>query len=250
MSRTTVNWSVVFDIFWIWGRLADMPTLYIVSTPIGNLEDITLRAIRVLKEVDLILCEDTRVTKHLLTHYDIDKPTMSYHAQSKLSKVDKIFGYLEEGKHLALVSDAGTPTISDPGCMLVAQVRERFGDAVRIEAIPGPSAVLAALAVSGFPSSEFVFLGFLPHKKGRETLFREMAQSKRAVVFYESPHRIEKALASMAEHLEPDRQIVVAREITKVFEENVHGTIAEVVAYFLEHPDHIRGEFVVVVSPL
>jgi 16S rRNA (cytidine1402-2'-O)-methyltransferase len=126
----------------------------------------------------------------------------------------------------------------------------RFGDAVRIEAIPGPSAVLAALAVSGFPSSEFVFLGFLPHKKGRETLFREMTQSKRAVVFYESPHRIEKALASMAEHLEPDRQIVVAREITKVFEENVHGTIAEVVAYFLEHPDHIRGEFVVVVSPL
>ena len=246
------------SIFSFWGRLGArespdhffMTTLYIVSTPIGNLEDLTLRALRVLKEVDLILCEDTRVTKHLLAHYEIDKPTMSYHAQSKLSKVDKIFGLLEEGKSLALVSDAGTPTISDPGCMLVAQVRARFGPEVRIEAIPGASAVLAALSVSGFPSSEFVFLGFLPHKKGRETLFKEIALSKRTMVFYESPHRIEKALASLAEHLEPERKMLVAREITKMYEENVQWTIAEVVAYFLEHPDHIRGEFVVVVSPV
>ncbi len=225
-----------------------MPKLYIIATPIGNLEDITLRAIRVLKEVDLILCEDTRVTKNLLTKYEIDKPTMSYHAQSKLSKVEKIFGLLEEGKDLALVSDAGTPTISDPGCMLVAQVRAKFGDSVKIEALPGASAVLAALSVSGFPSSEFVFLGFLPHKKGRETLFKEIAISKRTIVFYESPHRMEKTLASLAEHLEPERKVLVAREITKMFEENVHGTLHEVVAYFTAHPEHIRGEFVVVVE--
>lgn len=225
-----------------------MSKLSIIATPIGNLEDITLRALRVLKEADLILCEDTRVTKHLLTHFEIDKPTMSYHAQSKLSKVEKIIDLLEEGKHLALVSDAGTPTISDPGCLLVAQVRARFGEAVVIEAIPGPSAILAALAVSGFPTSEFLFLGFLPHKKGRETLFREIALAKRTVAFYESPHRMEKTLASLAEHLEPERRILIAREITKLYEENVHGTLADVVAYFAAHPDHIRGEFVVVVE--
>ena len=225
-----------------------MPKLFIVSTPIGNLEDMTLRAIRVLKEVDLILCEDTRVTKNLLTKYEINKPTMSYHAQSKLSKVEKIFELLEQEKNLALVSDAGTPTISDPGCMLVAQVRAKFGESVKIEAIPGASAVLAALSVSGFPSSEFVFLGFLPHKKGRETLFKEIALSKRTMVFYESPHRMDKTLASLAEHLEPERKVLVAREITKMFEENVHGTLLEVVQYFLAHPDHIRGEFVIAVE--
>jgi 16S rRNA (cytidine1402-2'-O)-methyltransferase len=225
-----------------------MPTLFIVATPIGNLEDITLRALRVLKEVDLILCEDTRVTKHLLTHFEIDKPTMSYHAQSKIAKVEKVFALLEEGKNIALVSDAGTPTISDPGCLLVAQVRERFGDRVEIIAIPGASAVLSALAVSGFPSSEFLFLGFLPHKKGRATLFREIALAKRTVVFYESPHRMEKTLASLAEHLEPERRVLVAREITKLYEENVHGMLVDVVTYFAAHPDHIRGEFVVVVE--
>ncbi len=229
-----------------------MPTLYIVATPIGNLEDMTLRAIRVLKEVDLILCEDTRVTKNLLTKYEIDKPTMSYHAQSKLSKVEKILEMLESGKNLALVSDAGTPTISDPGCMLVARVREELMSRRRLDIeiipVPGPSAVLSALSVSGFPSSEFVFLGFLPHKKGRETLFKEIALSKRTIVFYESPHRMEKTLASLAEHLEPERKILVAREITKMFEENVHGTLSYVVQYFIDHPDHIRGEFVVVVE--
>lgn len=225
-----------------------MPTLYIVSTPIGNLEDITLRAIRVLKEVDLILCEDTRETKKILQRYEIDKPTLSYHAQSKLSKVEKIFELLAQGKNLALVSDAGTPTISDPGCMLVDQVRKKFADDIAIVPIPGASAVLSALSISGFPSSEFVFLGFLPHKKGRETLFREIATSKRTIVFYESPHRMEKTLASLAEHLLPERRILVAREITKLFEENIHGSVSDVVAYFTENTDHIRGEFVVVVD--
>ena len=156
-----------------------MPTLYVVATPIGNLEDITLRAVRTLKEVDFILCEDTRVTKNLLKRYEIDRPLISYHAQSRLSKVEKIFGLLEEGKNLALVSDAGTPTISDPGCLLVSQIRERFGDSVLIVPIPGASASVAALSTSGFPTSEFLFLGFLPHKKGRETLFKEIATSKR-----------------------------------------------------------------------
>jgi 16S rRNA (cytidine1402-2'-O)-methyltransferase len=225
-----------------------MVKLYIVATPIGNLEDMTLRAIRILKEVDLILCEDTRVTKRLLERYEISKPTMSYHAQSKLSKVEQIFSLLIEGKNLALVSDAGTPTISDPGCMLVDQVRARFGVGVEIIPVPGPSALLSALSVSGFPSSEFVFLGFLPHKKGRETLFREITSSKRTVVFYESPHRMEKTLSSLAEHLEPERRLQVSREMTKIYEEHVRGTLLEVIAHFQAHPEQIRGEFVVVVE--
>ncbi|OGZ05793.1 MAG: 16S rRNA (cytidine(1402)-2'-O)-methyltransferase [Candidatus Lloydbacteria bacterium RIFCSPHIGHO2_01_FULL_49_22] len=231
-----------------------MPTLYIVATPIGNLEDVTLRAIRILKEVDLILCEDTRVTKRLLERYEIDKPTMSYHAQSKLSKVDKILSVLGEGKSCALVSDAGTPTISDPGCLLVAQVREKFGDVIEIIPIPGPSAVLSALSVSGFPSSEFLFLGFLPHKKGRETLFREITASKRTVVFYESPHRIEKTLEALHLHLGAasdggsKRRILISREITKIHEEHVLGTPDEVMLHYQSHPDRIRGEFVVVVE--
>jgi 16S rRNA (cytidine1402-2'-O)-methyltransferase len=225
-----------------------MVTLYIVATPIGNLEDVTLRALRVLKEVDLILCEDTRVTKRLLDKYEIDKPTMSYHAQSKLSKTEKIITLLEEGRSLALVSDAGTPTISDPGCLLVSQVREKFGDAVAIIPIPGPSAVLAALSVSGFPTSEFLFLGFLPHKKGRETLFKEIALSKRTVIFYESPHRIVKTLESLKQHLTPKRKILVARELTKIYEENFIGEPEEVLAHFANHPDRVRGEFVVVVE--
>lgn len=224
-----------------------MPTLYIVSTPIGNLEDTTLRAVRVLKEVDLVLCEDTRVTKRLLDKYEIKTPTMSYHAQSKLAKVEKIFDLLKEGNNLALVSDAGTPTISDPGCLLVAQVREHFGDAVAIVPVPGPSAVLAALSVSGFPTSEFLFLGFLPHKKGRETLFKEIAGAKRTVVFYESPHRIMKTLESLKLHLYPTRKLLVARELTKIYEENVIGEPEEVLTHFTKHPDRVRGEFVVVV---
>ena len=196
----------------------------------------------------MILCEDTRVTKRLLQKYEIDKPTMSYHAQSKLSKVEKIIAMLEEGKNLALVSDAGTPTISDPGCMLVAQVRAQFGDAIEIIPIPGPSAVLSALAVSGFPSSEFTFLGFLPHKKGRETMFKEIASAKRTVVFYESPHRIMKALESLKTHLHPKRRLCVSREITKIHEEHVIGEPEEVVQHFVNHPDRVRGEFVVVVE--
>jgi len=223
-----------------------MSILYIVATPIGNLEDMTLRAIRVLKEVDLILCEDTRVTKRLLDRYEITTPTMSYHAQSKLSKVEKIFELLEQGKNLALVSDAGTPTISDPGMLLISQVQKKFGSEVTIVPIPGPSAVIAALSASGLPSSEFLFLGFLPHKKGRETLFKEIVASKRTVAFYESTHRIMKTLASLASYI-PERKIVVARELTKIYEEFVDGRPAEVLEHFEKNPDKVRGEFVVIV---
>lgn len=226
-----------------------MATLFIVGTPIGNLEDVTLRALRVLKEVDLILCEDTRVTKRLLSKYEIATPTMSYHAQSKLSKVDKILALLEEGKNLALVSDAGTPCISDPGMLLVSQVREKFGDEVAIVPIPGPSALITALSAAGISVAEFTFLGFLPHKKGRETLFKEIAESKRVMAFYESPHRIEKTLLSLEKFCGAEREIIVARELTKIYEEFVRGTVSEASTHFAENPDRVRGEFVVIVAP-
>lgn len=225
-----------------------MATLYIVATPIGNLEDITLRALRVLKEVDLILCEDTRVTKRLLQKYEIDTPTMSYHAQSKLSKAEKILELLDEGKNLALVSDAGTPCISDPGSLLVSQVRERFGDEVAIVPIPGPSALVSALSASGISVAEFTFLGFLPHKKGRETLFKEIADSERVMAFYESTHRIEKALESLEKFCGAGRHIIVAREITKIYEEFARGSVTEIRQHFNDNQDRVRGEFVVIVS--
>jgi 16S rRNA (cytidine1402-2'-O)-methyltransferase len=225
-----------------------MSILYIVATPIGNLEDITLRAIRVLKEADLILCEDTRVTKRLLDKYEIATPTLSYHAHSKLSKVEKIFSLLEDGKNLALVSDAGTPTISDPGVQLVREVQNQRGDEVMIIPIPGASAVLAALSASGVSSSEFTFLGFLPHKKGRETLFNEIAESKRTMVFYESPHRILKTLEKLAHILDKNRTVVVARELTKIYEEIRKDSASELLWYYQKNPDKVRGEFVVIVD--
>lgn len=227
-----------------------MPTLFVVATPIGNLEDVTLRALETLKSVDVVLCEDTRVTKKLLARYDIHTPTLSYHTHSGGAKSEKIIELLREGKNLALVSDAGTPTISDPGSMLVAQVREVLGGEVSVISIPGPSAVVAALSVSGFPADSFLFLGFLPHKKGRQTLFKEIAASERTVVFYESPHRILKTLEALEAGLSPLRPIAVVREISKIFEETIRGSAAEARDYFKKNPDKVRGEFVVVVSPL
>jgi 16S rRNA (cytidine1402-2'-O)-methyltransferase len=225
-----------------------MSTLYVVATPIGNLEDITLRALRVLKEVDVVLCEDTRVTRKLLSHYEIGTPTLSYHANSKLSQAEKIMGLLKEGKNLALVSDAGTPTISDPGVLLIQQVKEKFGDEVSIVAVPGASALVSALSISGVSSAQFTFLGFLPHKKGRETLFKEIAESERTMAFYESPHRIEKTLESLTKHLGGERKVVIARELTKVYEEIVSGSAEQVEKHFKNNPDTIRGEFVVIVE--
>lgn len=223
-----------------------MNKFYVVATPIGNLEDITYRAVRILSEVDLILCEDTRVTINLLNKYGINKPTMSYHSQSKLSKIDKILDLIKEGKTLALVSDAGTPTISDPGSILVSKIRESFPD-MEVVAIPGPSALISALSISGLPASEFIFLGFLPHKKGRETLFKEISNTDRTVVFYESPHRIMKTLKSLQKHISA-RKIVIARELSKIYEQIISGTSEEVEKYFIDNKDKVRGEFVVLIS--
>lgn len=224
-----------------------MSKFYVVATPIGNMGDITIRAIDTLKDVDLILCEDTRMTKRLLDKYSINKPTMSYHAQSKLTKADKVFELLEDGKNLALVSDAGTPTISDPGAMLISKIKEKFSDEVQIIPIPGATAVIAALSASGFLTHEFTFLGFLPHKKGRETLFKEIAVAKRTMIFYESPHRILKTLESLVKFC-PDKKVCVARELTKIYEEFKTGTPTEVLEYFTQNPIKQKGEFTVLVS--
>jgi 16S rRNA (cytidine1402-2'-O)-methyltransferase len=223
-----------------------MSILYVVATPIGNLEDITFRAVRVLGEVDYVLCEDTRMTRKLLSHYEIKTPTISYHANSKITKMEKILELLEEGKNLALVSDAGTPTISDPGVQLIAEIREKMPE-VKVLAIPGASALTAAISVAGVPSARFEFLGFLPHKKGRETIFSEIAASDTTTVFYESPHRILKTLESLAKHC-PDKKISISRELTKIYESFVSGTPAEVLQYYDENPEEVRGEFVVIVS--
>ena len=220
-----------------------MPNIYIVATPIGNLEDITLRALRILKEVDVVLCEDTRHTKRLLDKYEIKVETMSYHQHSKIAKIDKIVELLESGKHLALVSDAGTPGISDPGNMLVKHLVEKIID-VNIVPIPGPSAVISALSISGSPTDSFVFLGFAPHKKGRQTFFKNIAEQKRTVVFYESPHRILKALGSMQEFF-PEKNIVVCRELTKIYETVYRGKPDEVAKKIT--PEQVKGEFVLVI---
>jgi 16S rRNA (cytidine1402-2'-O)-methyltransferase len=221
----------------------------VVATPIGNLADITLRALDTLKACDAIACEDTRVTSRLLARYEIEKPLLVYHARSGALAASRVLQLLGEGKHVALVTDAGTPGISDPGTALVALARERLGDQARIETIPGPSALSAALAIAGVPTDEFVFLGFLPHKKGRQTLFEEIAESERTVIFYESPHRIEKALASLAAALPEGRRVLVFRELTKIHEALVEGSAQEVADYFAEHQDKVRGEFVVLVAP-
>jgi 16S rRNA (cytidine1402-2'-O)-methyltransferase len=223
-----------------------MATFYVVATPIGNLEDITLRAIRVLKEVDLILCEDTRVTGKLLGKYEIGTKMMSYHTQSKLSKIDHIIEMLEESKDIALVSDAGTPTISDPGSLLVKKIREELPD-LKIVAVPGASALTAAFSISGLTGGDFLFLGFLPHKKGRETLFKEISESNRTTIFYESPHRIIKTLESLEKVL-GSQKVIVAREVTKMYEEVVSGTASEVLNFFSENVEKVRGEFVVMVE--
>ncbi|MDD5489724.1 MAG: 16S rRNA (cytidine(1402)-2'-O)-methyltransferase [Candidatus Moranbacteria bacterium] len=221
--------------------------LYIVATPIGNLEDITLRALRVLKEVDLILCEDTRVTKKLLDRYEIQKPLLSYHHHSKLSRVDKIIEHLENGKNLALVSDAGTPGVSDPGNILVERItRDGERDRVEIVPVPGPSAISAIASVAGISMSKFTFLGFPPHKKGRETFFRGVAEAKYPVVFFESPHRFLKNL-ELLEKMKPDAKLVIGRELTKMFEEIKRGSIGEILEYYKDNSEKVKGEFVIIV---
>ncbi len=219
--------------------------LYIVATPIGNLGDITLRAIETLKDVDFILCEDTRVTKNLLDHYEISKPLISYHQHTEGKKIKEIVGLLQDGKNLALVTDAGTPGISDPGGLLIEQV-VKSQEQVEIVPIPGASAVIAALSISGFPTDRFTFMGFPPHKNKRQKYFKEVAVCENTVVFYESGHRIKKCLQELKENLDPNRKIMVCRELTKKFETIYRGTIGEV----SEKMQDERGEFVVVVNSL
>jgi len=221
-----------------------MAKLYVIATPIGNLKDITLRALEVLGGVDFILCEDTRVARKLLSHYNISKPLISYHEHSRQKVYDKIADILSEGKNTALLSDAGTPGISDPGARLVDFVRRELPE-VCIMAVPGPSALTAAASIAGINMDKFLFLGFPPHKKGRKTFFENIKDSDVPVVFYESPHRIKRAFKDMDSAMGGNKEIIVARELTKIYEEVWRGTVAEAKDYFQDEKQ--RGEFVVIV---
>ncbi|MBI1754687.1 16S rRNA (cytidine(1402)-2'-O)-methyltransferase [Candidatus Azambacteria bacterium] len=223
-------------------------TLFVIATPIGNLGDITLRALETLKGASRIVAEDTRVTKKLLNRYDIRKPLFSLHARSPRREFEKVVEMVERGERVALVTDAGTPGISDPGAFIVSLVRERCGEKA-IVPIPGTSAVTAALSASGIPADEFLFLGFLPHKKGRQKLLDEIAATKRTVVLYESPYRIQKLLAELTKRT-PKRHIVIAREITKLFEEIAAGTVEETALRMEKGEISGKGEFVVVLASL
>jgi 16S rRNA (cytidine1402-2'-O)-methyltransferase len=219
--------------------------LFLVPTPIGNLEDITLRAIRVLGEVDAILAEDKRNTGKLLKHLGISKPLYSHHAHNEHAGVLGVIKMLESGKKMALVSDAGTPGISDPGYLLV---KACLAKGIEIESLPGATALIPALVNSGFPTDRFIFEGFLPHKKGRQTRFKAMALEERTIVLYESPHRIIKTLEQIVEFIGPDRQVLVAREITKLHEQMHRGSAEDVLIQFQNQPDKVRGEMVVIIE--
>ncbi len=217
--------------------------LYVVPTPIGNLEDITLRAIRILSEVDLILAEDTRVSRKLLSQYKIETALESHHQNNEHATVFKQIEKMKQGLSLALISDAGTPAISDPGFLLV---RETVKAGIEVDCLPGPTALIVALVNSGIPTERFVFEGFLPPKKGRQKKLQQISDEERTIVFYESPHKLNKTLAQLAEHIEEDRTIAVCREMTKKFEETIRGTLIEVQQHFEENSP--KGEFVIVLS--
>jgi 16S rRNA (cytidine1402-2'-O)-methyltransferase len=219
-------------------------TLHIIPTPIGNLEDITLRALRVLREVDIVFCEDTRTTKNLLRHYEMDKKCFAYHINNEHQQVAQYVGWIKNGQTAALVSDAGTPGISDPGYLFI---RECLAAGIEIECLPGPTALIPALVSSGFPCDKFYFHGFLPHKKGKETALKMLSERKETVVFYESPHRLLKTLTMMQNFFASDRKICISREISKIYEEHFRGTIPEAIAYFSSK--EIKGEIVVTVAP-
>ena len=223
-----------------------MGTLSIVATPIGNMEDITLRALRTFKECDVIYAEDTRVISKILAKYEIKKPLQRLDAATEIKKAEEVAARLEKGERVVFVSDAGTPGISDPGARLVAYIRSNMPEAT-IEAIPGASALTAALSIAGLEEGSFTFLGFLPHKKGRQTALKALAESEVPVVLYESPHRIEKLLVELGDI--GAQKVAIAREITKMHEEFVAGTPVEMAEYFAANPDHVRGEFVVIVTP-
>lgn len=221
--------------------------LSIVATPIGNLEDVTLRALRTLKEAVVIYCEDTRVTRKLLDRYEIKTPTKRLDANTELTGAKEVINRLMLGEQVAYCTDAGTPCISDPGYRLVAAVRQALGDSFTIEAIPGPSAITTALSIAGVPANSFRFMGFLPHKKGRQTALKEIGAEGGTVVLYESSHRILKLLGELAAAA-PDREVTIVREVTKKFEEVQIGQAAGLKEFFEEYPEHTKGEFVVVVG--
>jgi len=218
--------------------------LWIVSTPIGNLGDITLRALETLRQADAVYAEDTRVSGKLLSHFEIKTPIRRLDAHTEMQSAEKVIERLAAGERVAYISDAGTPGISDPGVRLATRVRAA---GFRVETIPGPSALTAALSIAGVPADEFLFLGFLPHKKGRQTAIKEIAASERTVVLYESTHRIMKLLTELSSAVS-EKKITVARELTKIHEEVVSGTPSEVIQHFTSTPEKQRGEFVVIVS--
>ncbi|WP_323755464.1 16S rRNA (cytidine(1402)-2'-O)-methyltransferase [Roseivirga sp.] len=217
-------------------------SLFLVPTPIGNLEDITLRALRILSEVDVILAEDTRTSGKLLKHHNITKPLQSYHIFNEHKTVEKLINRMESGEKFALISDAGTPSISDPGFLLV---RELLKAGLEVNCLPGATAFVPALVNSGLPSDRFVFEGFLPHKKGRQTRLIKLAEEDRTIILYESPHRLIKCLEQLKEHL-GDRKASVSREISKMFEETVRGSLSELIDHFTIKG--VKGEFVVLVE--
>lgn len=217
--------------------------LYIVPTPIGNLQDITLRALEVLKQVDLILAEDTRTTVKLLNHYQIQRPISPYHQHNEHQILQHLVNQMQGGKTIAMVSDAGTPGISDAAFLLV---RECAKAGVKVESLPGPTAFVPALVNSGLPTNRFTFEGFLPLKKGRQTMMKKLAVEERTMIFYESPHRLVKTLEEFITYFGPDRQCSVSRELTKMFEENARGTLTEVATHFKQK--EVKGEIVIVVA--
>lgn len=217
--------------------------LYIVATPIGNLGDITFRAVETLKKADLIACEDTRVTQKLLNHYGVKKPTTSFFQHSKMPKISQIIGDLKTGRNVALVTDAGTPGISDPGNRLV---EEAIRENIAVMPVPGPSGLSAIVSVAGIDMQRFTFLGFPPHKKGRETFFKEVAALNYPVVYYESPHRVIKNL-ELLKRLKTEKKIIIGRELTKMFEETIRGTVDEAIEYFTDNKSKVKGEFVIIV---
>ncbi|NIK73063.1 16S rRNA (cytidine1402-2'-O)-methyltransferase [Thermonema lapsum] len=221
-----------------------LAALTVVPTPIGNLQDMTFRAVEVLKSVDAILAEDTRNTKKLLQHFDIQKPVQSYHAHNEHAQISRLIARMQQGERLALVSDAGTPAISDPGFLLV---RACVQAGLSVECLPGATAFVPALVQSGLPCERFVFEGFLPHKKGRQTRLQELANESRTIVLYESPHRLLKTLQQLKEHFGGERPIAVVREISKLFAETVRGSIDSVLAHYAQGGT-IKGEFVLVIG--
>lgn len=220
-----------------------MAELVLVPTPVGNLEDITLRAIRILKEADCIYAEDTRVTKKLLQHLDIQKNVFSYHAHNEHDKLEDVLNTIQSNSLTALVSDAGTPGISDPGFLITRACIEKN---IKVTCLPGATALIPAVVASGLPCDRFLFEGFLPHKKGRQTKFIELAQEERTIVLYESPHRLTKCLESICEFFGEDRNVCVVREISKIYEEYQRGTAKEVLQHYQQNPP--KGEIVVVIE--